>query len=64
MTYAADLHLHSPYARATSKFLTFENMGAVGAHKGHRLAGERGFYASGVVRGDEAEATTDGGRAV
>ena len=26
MTYAADLHLHSPYARGTSKHLTFENM--------------------------------------
>ena len=43
MTYAADLHLHSPYARATSKFLTFENMARWARIKGIDLLASADF---------------------
>ena len=43
MTYAADLHLHSPYARATSKHLTFENMAKWARIKGIDLLASADF---------------------
>ena len=43
MTYAADLHLHSPYARATSKHLTFENMARWARIKGIDLLASADF---------------------
>ncbi|MBM3934850.1 MAG: DNA helicase UvrD [SAR202 cluster bacterium] len=39
MTYVADLHMHSPFARECSKLLTFENLAATARKKGiHLLA--------------------------
>ena len=43
MTYAADLHLHSPFARATSKYLTFENMAKWARIKGIDLLASADF---------------------
>lgn len=43
MTYAADLHLHSPFARATSKQLTFENMARWARVKGIDLLASADF---------------------
>ena len=43
MTYAADLHLHSPFARATSKQLTFENMARWARVKGINLLASADF---------------------
>ena len=43
MTYSADLHLHSPYARATSKELTFENMAKWARIKGIDLLASADF---------------------
>ena len=43
MTYAADLHLHSPFARATSKHLTFENMARWARVKGIDLLASADF---------------------
>ena len=43
MTYSADLHLHSPYARATSKNLTFENMARWARVKGIDLLASADF---------------------
>ena len=43
MTYSADLHLHSPFARATSKELTFENMARWARVKGIDLLASADF---------------------
>ena len=43
MTYAADLHLHSPFARATSKHLTFDNMARWARVKGIDLLASADF---------------------
>ena len=43
MIYSADLHLHSPYARATSKELTFENMAKWARIKGIDLLASADF---------------------
>lgn len=43
MTYAADLHLHSPYARATSRQLTFDNMAHWARLKGIDLLASADF---------------------
>ena len=43
MTYAADLHLHSPYARATSGQLTFDNMARWARVKGIDLLASADF---------------------
>ena len=43
MTYSADLHLHSPYARATSRELTFENMAQWARIKGIDLLASADF---------------------
>ena len=43
MTYSADLHLHSPYARATSRELTFENMARWARIKGIDLLASADF---------------------
>ena len=43
MTYSADLHLHSPFARATSKELTFENMAKWARIKGIDLLASADF---------------------
>lgn len=43
MIYSADLHLHSPYARATSRELTFENMARWARIKGIDLLASADF---------------------
>ena len=43
MTYVADLHLHSPYARATSRELTFDNMARWARVKGIDLLASADF---------------------
>lgn len=43
MTYVADLHLHSPYARATSRELTFDNMARWARMKGIDLLASADF---------------------
>ena len=43
MTYVADLHLHSPYARATSRELTFDNMARWARLKGIDLLASADF---------------------
>jgi uncharacterized protein (TIGR00375 family) len=43
LRYAADLHLHSPFARATSKELTFENMARWARIKGVDLLASADF---------------------
>ena len=43
MIYSADLHLHSPYARATSRELTFENMAKWARIKGIDLLASADF---------------------
>ena len=43
MIYSADLHLHSPYARATSRELTFENMARWACTKGIDLLASADF---------------------
>ena len=43
MTYSADLHLHSPFARATSPELTFENMAKWARIKGIDLLASADF---------------------
>ena len=43
MIYSADLHLHSPYARATSRELTFENMAQWARIKGIDLLASADF---------------------
>ena len=43
MIYSADLHLHSPFARATSKELTFENMAKWARIKGIDLLASADF---------------------
>ena len=43
MIYSADLHLHSPFARATSRELTFENMAKWARIKGINLLASADF---------------------
>lgn len=43
MRYVADLHLHSPYARASSKFMTFETLARWARWKGIHLLASADF---------------------
>ena len=43
MTYAADLHIHSRFARATSRDLTFENLARWAKFKGIDLLASADF---------------------